>query len=258
MALLGLEGGDGHQAERTVPARGRSIGPWMEDPDVHAAMDDLDLIGQCPVPAREQAPVVLRDGDDRRRVADLDVQHGALDVQVVGVAGERVRRPGQAVHDPGGKRRMGRPVGVDVVRAARLDAAGERGSGRDDRDGADQELERAAVAPQGAPPRPEVAPRPAPEPVPLRGEHRPRPAPDDRHPLDERGGTGLQGRLGFADEGVQVDVDPEPLELEHLVEDEGLGQLREPGHDVGDAQWMAHQRAVRERVMAARSPYSSA
>ena len=48
--------------------------------------------------------------------------------------------------------------------------------------------------------------------------------------------AGLRMHLGGALDLERVDLDPDPLGLDrpHLVEDEGLAQLGEAGHDVGD------------------------
>ena len=129
---------------------------------------------------------------------------------------------------------MGRPVGVDVVQLERLDLAPDRRPDRHGDERPEEELRRSEIAPDRAQPRPEIGPRPAAEPVDLGAEDGPRHEAEVVGPRDEVSGPGLDDRLALETEREDLDVVAEPLELQDLVEDERLGRLREPRHQVGE------------------------
>ena len=70
----------------------------------------------------------------------------------------------------------------------------------------------------------------------LGGKHGTRPRPEIVGAFHEGGGAGLDDRFALTDERKDLDVVAESLELEDLVEHEGLGRLREPRHQIGQAE----------------------
>ena len=171
-----------------------------------------------------------------RARADLLVEHRPFDLDVVRVRREAVRAAAQAPRNPRCERRMGRPVGVDVVEVEVDDVARDRRADRDGDERAEQEARRADRAADGPDPRPEVGRRPAAQPMELGGEHRARPRPEVVGPVDEGRRAGLDDRLALEDQREDLDMMAEPLELEDLVEDERLRGLRKSRHQVGQAE----------------------
>jgi hypothetical protein len=151
------------------------------------------------------------------------------------VRGEAVGQPGELADDERRERGVRRPVGVDVLEAARLDLAREERGARHDHEGLGEELERAAVPAECAGPGAEVRAGATNEPVELRREDLPREAAVVPRARDELVRAGVAGPRGGAEEREDVELEALAPELEHLVQDEGLGRRREPGHQVRDA-----------------------
>ena len=99
----------------------------------------------------------------------------------------------------------------------------------------------------GPSPRREVSPRPAAEPVPLRGEDGSRRQAQVMGAGDEVLRPRLHRHLALPDEREHLHVHADALELEHLVEDERLRELREPGHQVRDPKGMPAARVGSHR-----------
>ena len=100
---------DGHH--RPVGVVGRAA---REPLEVDAELDHV----QPPHPRREPldgAAVVLADEHREGRLLQAAAQAGGVGEQVGGVAGERVRAPGQAAEQRGDVGGLGGEVGVEVV-----------------------------------------------------------------------------------------------------------------------------------------------
>ena len=142
---------------------------------------------------------------------------------------------------------------MDVIQLESLDGPGERRGARDDEQRADEESRRPEVAGDGTDPDSRELSGPPEPPMPLRGDRGPGPRRDDRHALHERRGAGLHRRFVLVDEREELDLHAESLELEHLIEDEGLRELGEARDQITHAQGTGHDGDRRAAVSAASS-----
>jgi hypothetical protein len=152
----------------------------------------------------------------------------------VGVGGDAVRQPGELVDDVRRERRVGGVVRVHVADAQALHLRREPRGLRHDDERPQQEARGAQVAGDGARPGAGVGPRAASQPVQLGGQE----ARAERRVVragHERGGFGVAHRVVLALEGEHLHPQAEALEPEYLVQDEGLGDLREPRHQMSDS-----------------------
>ena len=240
--------------------RGARRGARREGRQVDAAADHVDLSGRrVPADLLDEAPVELGDRHDEPRVPDLLAEHRAIDVEVVGVRGEAVRRPRERADDPGRERRVRRPVRVDVPDAHALHAArDERGLEHDERR-PDEELPRRRVPEERLGPRAGELARPPPEPVELRRDELPREGPVVVRPRPEIAPPRVDVAAAPAEQRQHLDVEPASVQLTDLVQDERLRDRGEPRHEVHDPRSpIRHARPPPHAAAPRRPPHAAA
>ena len=204
---------------------------------VYTAVDDHELLANDFAALLDhEVSVIPRDRDDECGLADLLAQHVAVDMEVRAVRRKAVRDPREPADDEPRGGWMIREVAVHVVDSLGLHQPGVMRDLGKDPECTEEEVETSPRAGEQVAKGPQIATRRVAEKMQLAAQHR-----QGKKGLKARPGGELE-RLGMddvcplTDERKQLDVDALVFDREDLVEDEGLAQAREAGHDVRDLQ----------------------